>query len=473
MAETHKTDLLVIGGGPGGYTAAFRAADLGLQVTLVNADDNLGGTCLLRGCIPSKALLHVAELITEASEARTYGLTFGDPKIDLDALRSWKNNIITRLSTGLSGLVRQRKVTHLTGYAQFENSQSASIAGNGDIDRVEFEHAIIATGSRPVVLPVFALDTPRILDSTTALDLDEIPKSLLVVGGGIIGLELGSVYAALGSAVTVVEMTDTLLPGTDPDLVKPLETRLRQAFSAIHTRTRVTHIEEVNTGIEVHCEGGGSKISEIFDRVLLCIGRRPNTDNIGLENTDIEPDDRGFIEVDPQMRTNDPRLFAIGDAVPGPGLAHKAAHEGKIAAEILAGEPASFDALIPSVVYTDPEIAWVGLTETDAREQNRKIDVVRFPWAALGKAHAIGRIEGQTKLIVDPYTQRVLGMGIVGPNAGDLIAEGALAIEMAAVAEDIAHTIHPHPSLAESIGIAADIHLGSATDVYMPKKSHT
>lgn len=470
MAETHKTDLLVIGGGPGGYTAAFRAADLGLQVTLVNADDNLGGTCLLRGCIPSKALLHVAELITEASEARTYGLTFGDPKIDLDALRGWKDNIITRLSTGLSGLVRQRKVTHLTGYAQFESSQSASIAGNEDIDRVEFEHAIIATGSRPIILPIFALDTPRILDSTTALDLDEIPKSLLVVGGGIIGLELGSVYAALGSAVTVVEMTDTLLPGTDSDLVKPLETRLRQAFSAIHTSTRVTHIEEVNTGIEVHWEGDGSKTSEIFDRVLLCIGRRPNTDNIGLENTEIQPDDRGFIEVDSQMRTNDPRLYAIGDAVPGPGLAHKAAHEGKIAAEVLAGESAAFDAVIPSVVYTDPEIAWVGLTETDAHEQNRKVDIVRFPWAALGKAHAIGRIEGQTKLIIDPHTRRVLGMGIVGPQAGDLIAEGVLAIEMAAVAEDIAHTIHPHPSLAESIGIASEIHLGSATDVYMPKK---
>ena len=366
--------------------------------------------------------------------------------------------------------MRQRKVTHLTGYAQFENSQSASIEGDGDIDRVEFEHAIIATGSRPIVLPIFALDTPRILDSTTALDLDEIPKNLLVVGGGIIGLELGSVYAALGSAVTVVEMTDTLLPGTDPDLIKPLETRLRQAFSAIHTSTRVTHIEEVNTGIEVHWEGEESKTSEIFDRVLLCIGRRPNTDNIGLENTDIEPDDQGFIEVDSQMRTNDPRLFAIGDAVPGPGLAHKAAHEGKIAAEVLAGESAAFDALIPSVVYTDPEIAWVGLTETDALKQNRKVDIVRFPWAALGKAHAIGRIEGQTKLIVDPYTQRVLGMGIVGPHAGDLIAEGVLAIEMAAVAEDIAHTIHPHPSLAESIGIASEIHLGSATDVYMPKK---
>ncbi len=470
MAETHKTHLLVIGGGPGGYTAAFRAADLGLQVTLVEADDSLGGTCLLRGCIPSKALLHVAELITEAREARTFGLAFGDPKIDLDALRGWKNSIISRLSGGLAGLVRQRKVTHLTGYAQFESSQRASIAGHEDIDRVEFEHAIIATGSRPVVLPIFALDTPRILDSATALDLDEIPQRLLVVGGGIIGLELGSVYAALGSGVTVVEMTDNLLPGTDPDLVKPLESRLRQAFRAIYTGARVTHIEEVNTGIEVHYEGNVPKASETFDRVLICIGRRPNTDHIGLENTDIEPDDRGFIAVDPQMRTTDPRVFAIGDAVPGPGLAHKASHEGKIAAEVLAGEPAAFDAVIPSVVYTDPEIAWAGLTETDARAQNRKVDIVRFPWAASGKAHAIGRIEGQTKLIVDPYTQRVLGMGIVGPHAGDLIAEGVLAIEMAAVAEDIAHTVHPHPSLSESISLAAEIHLGSATDVYMPKK---
>ena len=470
MAETHKTQLLVIGGGPGGYTAAFRAADLGLQVTLIEADAHLGGTCLLRGCIPSKALLHIAELIAEAREARTFGLTFGDPKIDLDTLRGWKNNIITRLSGGLSGLVRQRKVTHLMGRAQFESSQRASITGHADIDRVEFEHAIIATGSRPIVLPTFALDTPRILDSTTALDLADIPKSLLVVGGGIIGLELGSVYAALGSGVTVVEMTDSLLPGTDPDLVKPLESRLRQTFRAIHTQTRITHIEEVNAGLEVHYEGNAPMASETYDRVLLCIGRRPNTDNIGLENTDIEPDDRGFIPVDSQMRTRDPRLFAIGDAVPGPGLAHKAAHEGKIAAEVLAGEPAAFDAAIPSVVYTDPEIAWVGLTEMDARAQNRKVDVARFPWAALGKAHAIARIEGMTKLVIDPYTQRVLGMGIVGPHAGDLIAEGVLAIEMAAVAEDIAHTIHPHPSLSESIALAAEIHLGSATDVYMPKK---
>lgn len=470
MAETHTTQLLVIGGGPGGYTAAFRAADLGLTVTLVDADDHLGGTCLLRGCIPSKALLHVAELIAEAREAKTYGISFGDPKVDLEALRRWKNGIITRLSGGLSGLVRQREVTHLTGRARFESSQSASVEGHAAIDRVEFEHAIIATGSRPIVLPTFALDTPRILDSTTALDLADIPKSLLVVGGGIIGLELGSVHAALGSDVTVVEMTDALLPGTDPDLVKPLESRLRQSFRGIYTQTRVTQIEEVNAGLEVHYEGSAPMASETYDRVLLCIGRRPNTDTIGLETTDVEPDERGFIPVDSQMRTRDSRLFAIGDAVPGPGLAHKAAHEGKIAAEVLAGEPAAFDAIIPSVVYTDPEIAWAGLTEMEARAQNRKVDVARFPWAASGKAHAIGRVEGQTKLVIDPYTQRVLGVGIVGPHAGDLIAEGVLAIEMAAVAEDIAHAIHPHPSLSESIALAAEIHLGSATDVYMPKK---
>ena len=470
MAETHTTQLLVIGGGPGGYTAAFRAADLGLTVTLVDADDHLGGTCLLRGCIPSKALLHVAELIAEAREAKTYGVSFGDPKVDLEALRRWKNGIITRLSGGLSGLVRQRKVTHLTGRARFESSQSAAVEGHAAIDRVEFEYAIIATGSRPIVLPTFALDTPRILDSTTALDLADIPKSLLVVGGGIIGLELGSVYAALGSDVTVVEMTDALLPGTDPDLVKPLESRLCQSFRGIYTQTHVTQIEEVNAGLEVHYEGNAPMTSETYDRVLLCIGRRPNTDNIGLENTDVEPDERGFIPVDSQLRTRDPRLFAIGDAVPGPGLAHKAAHEGKIAAEVLAGEPAAFDAIIPAVVYTDPEIAWAGLTEMGARAQNRKVDVARFPWAASGKAHAIGRVEGQTKLVIDPYTQRVLGVGIVGPHAGDLIAEGVLAIEMAAVAEDIAHAIHPHPSLSESIALAAEIHLGSATDVYMPKK---
>ena len=387
MAETHKTDLLVIGGGPGGYTAAFRAADLGLQVTLVNADDNLGGTCLLRGCIPSKALLHVAELITEASEARTYGLTFGDPKIDLDALRGWKDNIITRLSTGLSGLVRQRKVTHLTGYAQFENSQSASISGDGDIDRVEFEHAIIATGSRPISLPIFALDTPRILDSTTALDLDEIPKSLLVVGGGIIGLELGSVYAALGSAVTVVEMTDTLLPGTDPDLIKPLETRLRQAFSAIHTRTRVTHIEEVNTGIEVHWEGEGAKTSEIFDRVLLCIGRRPNTDNIGLENTDIEPNDHGssksitIVQNDPASLHRRP--------VPVPGSPTKLRTKQNRRRNSRRGTPV-FDALIPSLCTRFRKFAWVGLTETTPANKNRKVDIGASPGPHWAKRMQLG-----------------------------------------------------------------------------------
>jgi len=470
MPETHKTDLLVIGGGPGGYAAAFRAADLGQTVTLIEADNRLGGTCLLRGCIPSKALLHVAALIAETQEAQHWGVTFTEPKIDLPALREWKNGIISRLSNGLAGLVRQRKVHHIKGFAEFESSTRVVVKDNDDISHVEFNHAIIATGSRPVSIPMFAIDSPRVMDSSAALELDEIPKSLLVVGGGIIGLELSTVYAALGSEVTVVEMTDTLVPGADADLIKPLSARLNRDFKAIHTRTRVTHLVEVNNGIEVHYENNTQQFVETFDRVLLAIGRRPNTDKIAIENTKVERNERGFITVDTQMRTTDAHIFAIGDAVPGPGLAHKAAHEGHIAAEVLAGHDASFDRVVPSVVYTDPEVAWVGLTETEAKQKNRKVEVARFPWAASGKATSIGRTEGLTKIISDPYTHRVLGMGIAGPHAGDLIAEGVLAIEMAAVVEDIAHSIHPHPSLSESVGVAAEIQLGSATDVYMPKK---
>ena len=470
MADTHKTDLLVIGGGPGGYAAAFRAADLGLNVTLIEADNRLGGTCLLRGCIPSKALLHVAALIAETEEAQHWGVTFSKPKIDLPALREWKNGIISRLSNGLAGLVRQRKVHHINGFAEFESSTSVVVKNNDDVSRVEFKNAIIATGSRPVNIPLFAIDSPRVMDSTGALELDEVPKSMLVVGGGIIGLELSTVYAALGCDVTVVEMTDALVPGADADLIKPLAARLNRDLKAIHTRTRVTHIEEINNGIEAHYESNSEQFVETFDRVLLAIGRRPNTDNIAIENTKIERNDRGFITVDTQMRTSDANIFAIGDAIPGPGLAHKAAHEGHVAAEVLAGHAASFDKVIPSVVYTDPEVAWVGLTELEAKQKNRKVDIARFPWAASGKATSIGRTEGLTKIISDPYTHRVLGMGIVGPHAGDLIAEGVLAIEMAAVVEDIAHTIHPHPSLSETVGVAAEIQLGSATDVYMPKK---
>lgn len=470
MPETHKTDLLVIGGGPGGYAAAFRAADLGLSVTLIEADNRLGGTCLLRGCIPSKALLHVASLIAETKESQHWGVTFSEPKIDLPALREWKNGIISRLSNGLSGLVRQRKVHHIQGFAEFDSSTSVVVKNNDDVERIEFNNAIIATGSRPVNIPLFAIDSPRVMDSSGALDLEEVPKSMLVVGGGIIGLELGTVYAALGSEVTVVEMTDALVPGADADLIKPLTARLNRDFKAIHTRTRVTHLDEVNNGIEVHYESNNQQFVETFDRVLLAIGRRPNTDKITIENTKIELNERGFIKVDTQMRTTDSHIFAIGDAIPGPGLAHKAAHEGHVAAEVLAGHAAAFDKVIPSVIYTDPEVAWVGLTETEAKQQNRKVDIARFPWAASGKATSIGRTEGLTKIISDPYSHRVLGMGIVGPHAGDLIAEGVLAIEMGAVAEDIAHSIHPHPSLSETVGIAAEIQLGSATDVYMPKK---
>lgn len=470
MPETHKTDLLVIGGGPGGYAAAFRAADLGLDVTIIEANSRLGGTCLLRGCIPSKALLHVAALIAETQEAQHWGVTFSEPKIDLPALREWKNGIISRLANGLAGMVRQRKVNHIIGFAEFESSTSVVVKNNDDISRIEFNHAIIATGSRPVNIPMFAIDSPRVMNSSSALELDEVPKSMLVVGGGIIGLELGTVYAALGSEVSVVEMTDALVPGADADLIKPLAARLNRDFKDIHTRTRVTHLEEVNNGIEVHYESNTQQFVETFDRVLLAIGRRPNTDNIAIENTKVDVNERGFITIDTQMRTADAHIFAIGDAVPGPGLAHKAAHEGHVAAEVLAGHGAAFDKVIPSVVYTDPEVAWVGLTETEAKQNNRKVDIARFPWAASGKATSMGRTEGLTKIISDPYTNRVLGMGIVGPRAGDLIAEGVLAIEMGAVVEDIAHCIHPHPSLSESVGIAAEIQLGSATDVYMPKK---
>ncbi|MBT3605893.1 MAG: dihydrolipoyl dehydrogenase [Candidatus Latescibacteria bacterium] len=470
MPETHKTDLLVIGGGPGGYAAAFRAADLGLSVTLIEADNRLGGTCLLHGCIPSKALLHVAALIAQTQEAQHWGVTFSEPKIDLPALREWKNGIISRLSNGLAGLVRQRKVHHIQGFAEFDSSTSVVVKNNDDVSRIEFGNAIIATGSRPVNIPLFAIDSPRVMNSSEALELDEVPKSLLVVGGGIIGLELGNVYSGLGSEVTVVEMTDALVPGADADLIKPLAARLNRDFKAIHTRTRVTHLEEVNNGIEVHYESNSQQFVETFDRVLLAIGRRPNTDNITIENTKVERNDRGFITVDAQMRTSDANIFAIGDAVPGPGLAHKAAHEGHVAAEVLAGHGAVFDKVVPSVVYTDPEVAWVGLTENEAKQDNRKVDVARFPWAASGKATSIGRTEGLTKIISDPHTHRVLGMGIVGPHAGDLLAEGVLAIEMAAVVEDIAHSIHPHPSLSETVGVAAEIQLGSATDVYMPKK---
>ena len=472
MAEkTHKTDILVIGGGPGGYAAAFRAADLGKQVTLVEAEDRLGGVCLLKGCIPSKAFLHAAGLIAEAREAKKWGIAFGKPEIDLEALRKWKDRILTRLSKGLEGLCKQREVAWIRGRAAFESSQRVHLDGNEDVSHIEFNHAILAVGSSPVAIPGLSLESPRLMDSTSALALEEIPEKLLIVGGGYIGLELGSVYSEFGSKVTVVEMTDGLLPGVDRDLVKPLYNRLNRQFKAILLNTRVIGMEEVRDGISVSFEEDAAESAQTFDRVLVSIGRRPNSRGIGLENTQVEIDDRGYVIVDAQQRTRDAHILAVGDIAPGPGLAHKAAHEGKVAAEVLAGEPSAFDSrAIPAVVFTDPEVAWCGLTEAQAVQEGRQIEVAQFPWAASGRAATLGRTDGLTKLVIDRIAHRVLGVGIVGPGAGELIAEGVLAVEMAAVAEDLALSIHPHPTLSESLGIAAEIYLGTATDLYIPKK---
>ncbi len=468
--NTHKTDLVVIGGGPGGYAAAFRSADLGIPVTLVEADDRLGGTCLLRGCIPSKALLHVASLISESREAAACGLTFSEPEIDLEKMRNWKDGILAKLSRGLDALCRRRRVTRIRGRAVFESSDRVRISGGDDVAQIDFVHAIVATGARPAVPPVFDIDSPNILDSNKALELENIPNRLLAVGGGIIGLELSTVYAQLGSQVTLVEITGGLLPGVDRDLVKPLQKHLEGIFDGIHVNTAVAALEENLNGVSARFEGDYKGAPQTYDKILLSAGRIPNTENLGLENTRAGLSDPGFIVVDGHMRTADSRIFAVGDVVDGPGLAHKAAHQGKVAAEVIAGQPAAFDSIVPSVVYTDPEIAWCGLTETQAREQDRPVKIARYPWAASGRAATLGRTEGLTKLIFDPQTSRILGTGIVGPNAGELIAEAVLGVEMAAVAEDLAHTIHPHPSLSESLGIAAEIHLGTATDLYIPKK---
>ena len=471
MSDSTTTDLLVIGGGPGGYAAAFRAADLGLKVTLVERDERLGGTCLLRGCIPSKALLHAAALISETRESEKFGLSFGKPTIDLDKLRGWKDGILDRLSKGLTGLSRKRRVNVITGQAAFKGSQAVEVQSKEGATAVTFDHAIVATGSRPATIPLFDIDSARVMNSTSALKLEEIPKSLLVVGGGYIGLELGSVYAELGSKVSVVEMTDGLLPGADRDLVKVLHDRLNGVFEDIHLNTSVTAIKEMQKGIKVSFEDQEGPREGTFDRLLVSVGRKPNSEGLGLENTGAELDERGFIKVDAQARTSDEHVLAVGDVAGGVGLAHKATHEGHIAAEVLAGESAAFDAQVPAVVFTDPEIAWVGLTEDEARKQNIPVEVARFPWAASGRAMTLRRTDGLTKLMVDPHTSRVLGVGIVGHGAGELIAEGALSVEMAAVAEDLAGTIHPHPTLSESLAIAAEVFLGTATDLYTgPRK---
>jgi dihydrolipoamide dehydrogenase len=465
-------DVAVLGSGPGGYTAAFRAADLEQRVVLIERYPTLGGVCLNVGCIPSKALLHTARVIDEAAHGAAMGLRFGAPEIDLPALRAYKDKVVGQLTQGLAGMAKQRKVTRVTGSGRFVSPHEIEVETADGKKLVRFRHAIIAAGSQPVKLPGLPWGDPRLMDSTDALMLAEIPKRLLVIGGGIIGLEMACVYDALGSRVTVVELQDQLMPGADPDLVRPLEQRLRKRYGAIRLKTKVARLEPTADGLVAHCEGpDGPLPPETFDRVLCAVGRTPNGGRIGAEAAGVAVDARGYIAVDRQLRTNVPHIFAIGDLVGQPMLAHKATHEGKVAAEVAAGLKREFVArVIPSVAYTDPEVAWVGLTETEARARGLHVGVGRFPHAASGRAIGIGRTEGFTKLLFDEATHRVLGAGIVGPNAGDLIAEAALAIEMGAVAADIGLTIHPHPTLAESVGMAAEAYEGTITDLYLPKK---
>ncbi len=460
---TEETQLLVIGGGPGGYVAAFKAADLGLSVTLVDENAMLGGVCLREGCIPSKALLHVADLVVQAADARRFGVRFNKPRIDVDQVRAWKDEVVSRLCGGINTLARKRSVNVVRGRAVFEDSRTVRIEGQ-QVGRIRFKHAILATGSRVVRLPEKVLPPDCCLDSTAALELEKVPKTLLVVGGGFIGLELGQVYAGLGSQVTVMEMLDQIAPGADADLVRVLASRLKKQFAGVLTSARLEGARRTAKGIEVTYSHKGQTHTALFETVLSSVGRRPNTDDLGLEHTRVQLDDRGFVKVDAQRRTSDKRIFAIGDITGNPMLAHKASHEGIVAAEVIAGdESAVFEPrAIPSVVYTSPELAWCGLTEQQAAEQGRAVKVGKFLWGACGRAIATGHPEGLTKVIADPETHAVLGVGIVGQHAGDLIAEAALAIEMGAVVEDLALTIHPHPSTSETVMEAAESVFGRA-----------
>ena len=464
---THSAQLVVVGAGPGGYTAAFRAADLGMDVVLVERWDTLGGVCLNVGCIPSKALLHAAKVIDDAAAMADHGVTFGEPRVDALKLRGWKNEVVGKLTGGLTQLAKQRKVRVIHGTAKFESARRLSL-DNGET--IAFEQCIIAAGSESIMLPGLP-DDPRIIDSTGALELDPLPKRMLVVGGGIIGLEMACVYSALGTEVSVVELMDSLMPGTDKDLLRPFLKVVKPRYEAIMTSTKVTGMRPTVPGIEVSFEGKNAPAIGVYDRVLVAVGRRANGGQLGAEKAGVEVSARGVIEVDNQMRSNVPHIFAIGDLVPGPMLAHKATHEAKVAAEAAAGEKSYFDArTIPSVAYTDPEIAWVGLTETEAKAQGIDYDKTQIPWAASGRALALGRAEGFTKLLWDKKTERVLGGAIVGPNAGDLIAEIGLAIEMNADAADIGLTVHPHPTLSETVAFAAEAYEGTLTDLYMPRK---
>jgi dihydrolipoyl dehydrogenase len=467
-----QADVLVLGAGPGGYSAAFRAADLGKTVTLVDRSPILGGVCLNIGCIPSKALLHAARVIAETKEMAEHGLAFGEPAVDLDKLRGWKEGVVRRLTNGLAGLANKRKVQVVTGLGTFASPNHLEVTGDdGSQTMVGFEQAIIACGSEPVTLPFIPHDDERVIDSTGALELATVPERLLVVGGGIIGLEMATVYAELGARVTIVELLDQLIPGADKDLVAPLFKRISKRYEAIYLTTKLTSVDARDDGLLVHFEGAKAPETATFDQVLVAVGRRPNGRSIGAERAGVLVDERGFIGVDKQQRTNQPHIFAIGDVVGQPMLAHKATHEGHVAAEVAAGKPSYFDVRgIPSVAYTDPEVAWVGVTETEAKAAGVTYGKGTFPWAASGRSLSLGRDEGMTKLLFDEATGRLIGAAAVGPNAGELIAETALAVEMGADAADVALAVHPHPTLSETVGMAAEAFEGTITDLYLPRK---
>ena len=468
-----KINIVIIGAGPGGYAAAFLAADLGMNVTLIDKEENPGGVCLYRGCIPSKALLHVAKLINEAEDAKNWGIEFSKPKIDLEKLREWKNSVVGKLTGGLGVLSKQRKINFIQGEASFLNSSSVKIQkSDGGTEEVKFDKAIIATGSRIATIPSLNIESKRILNSKTALELPAIPKSLLVVGGGYIGLELGSVYQALGSKVSVVEMLDGLLPGADRDLVSHLSKRLKSKFDEIMLKSKVVEMKEAKNGMQVRIENDqGETFERTYDYVLISVGRKPDTSGLGLENAKVQVNESGWIKVNQQLRTDDPNIYAIGDIVGEPMLAHKASHEGRVAVEAIAGEKVAFEPkAIPAVVFTDPEIAWAGLTEVQAKEKKINVDVSKFPWAASGRATTLDRFDGVTKILSEPGNNRILGVGICGTGAGELIAEGVLAIEMAANLTDLKLTIHPHPTLSETIMEAAEVFFGQSTHLYRPKR---
>jgi dihydrolipoamide dehydrogenase len=466
-----KTDIVVMGAGPGGYAAAFYAADLGKKVIMVEQEKRLGGVCLNRGCIPSKAYLHVAKVMIEARESAHRGITFGEPKMELDKLRAWKESILTKLSGGVAQLAQRRGVQVLHGRAVFDDSNTIRVETDKGQQFVQFEKAIVAVGSRPAIPKAFDLGNPRIMTSTEALEVEEIPEKLLVVGGGYIGMELGTVYATLGSKVVVIEAMDSILAGADPDLVRPVSKYAEKAFQEVRLKTKVLKMATVGKQIKVNSENAsGEKKEELYDRVLVSVGRVPNCNDIGLENTKVQRDDKGFIKASAQMQTSDPSIFAIGDVVGGYMLAHKASKEARVAVEVICGEEAASDAVIPAVVFTDPEVAWAGLTEAEAKAKGVQVEVVKFPWAASGRALTFDRTDGVTKLILEPETNRVLGVGIVGHGAGELIAEGILAIEMGATAKDLASVVHPHPTLSETLMEAAELFYGHSTHAYVRKQ---